>query len=320
MPFGAHETMETHEILSEKINCITHFHLYAREAKHPQLRDMIARHQQEAIASYNQLVAYTHDYIPFRPISPNTDLQGVKPQSVQYGLHNPQPMAPQADSMLSDREIAMAMLWCHKNGARNCSSASLEAADPNLRQMMMNCAAACTNSAYEVFLFMNEHGVYQVPTLNDHTAKTLLHSYQPSDSSLNAQYSVQGGQQMWQQQPWQQHHAQQHWQQPVQRSPESWQQSWAQVGSAGGHTGYGAAHSTLGSYNQANPNVGAGTSGNPLNAGSANSVTYGHGGAGMQSQSPSGQNQTQSQMLNQSQTADSTESIQSDEEGGSMTQ
>jgi hypothetical protein len=52
---------------------------------------------------------------------------------------------------------------------------------------------------------MNQQGSYQVPTMQDHTAKTFLHSYQPMNQ--------QGQQQM----PQGQHMQQQgHQQQPIQ--------------------------------------------------------------------------------------------------------
>ncbi|WP_082034056.1 spore coat protein [Cohnella kolymensis] len=188
MPYGAHEAMETNEILLEKINMITHFNLYARETNNPQLQDMISRHLDEEIAGYNEIVRYTHDYT-FSPVPPNTDISGVTPQSIQYGLNNPPQMAPQSGTTISDREIAIGMLCCHKNAARNAIWASLECADPNLRQLLMNSSANCVRQAYEVFLFMNEQGLYQVPTLNDHTAKTFLHRYQPSDG--NGQFAGQ---------------------------------------------------------------------------------------------------------------------------------
>jgi spore coat protein CotF len=189
MPYGAHETMEMHEILMEKINMITHFNLYAKEARNPQLLDMIARHQQEEILSYNELVSFTRDNHRFAPIPPNTNIRGVSNQQIQYGLHNPPQYVPESNAALNDMEIAIAMLLCHKNSARNSTWAALECADPNLRRTMLNFAATCTNQAYEVFLFMNQQGMYQVPTLNTHTAQTLLHSYQSADPSLEAQYA-----------------------------------------------------------------------------------------------------------------------------------
>ena len=189
MPYGAHETMEMHEILMEKINTITHFNLYAQETNNPHILDMIGRHTQEAIASYNELVSYTRRGGEFQPITSHTDIANVGHHQIQYGLHNPQQFAPQAGAKLSDREICGAMLLTHKNGARNAMMASLECADPNLRMMLTNSAAACANQAYEVFLYMNEQGLYQVPTLNSHTAQKFLHSYQPADQSMQQPYA-----------------------------------------------------------------------------------------------------------------------------------
>lgn len=190
MPFGAHETMEVHECLMEKINAITHFNLYAKEAKHPQLLDMIARHQQEELRSYNEIVSLTRGSQQFQPVSPRTDIQGVSHQQIQYGLNNPPQYTPQMNTALSDAEIAIAMLLCHKNGARNCSWAALECADPNLRMAMQNSAATCMNQAYEVFLFMNEQGMYQIPTMKDHTTQNFLNSYQPAGSQMEQQYTM----------------------------------------------------------------------------------------------------------------------------------
>ncbi|WP_409302614.1 spore coat protein [Peribacillus sp. SCS-155] len=188
MPFGAHETMEVHEILLQKVNMISHFNFYATEAKNPQLLDMIVRHQQEEIRTYNDMVSYTHDYKGFTPVPPNTVIRSIKPQDIKYGLNNPPQFRPEADAVLSDAEVAAAVLLCHKNGARNGIWAALECADPNLRQMLINSAVNCVNQAYEVFVFMNQQGLYQVPTLQDHTAKTFIHSYQPAGRDLENQY------------------------------------------------------------------------------------------------------------------------------------
>ncbi|MED4228374.1 spore coat protein [Neobacillus cucumis] len=194
MPFGAHEAMEVHEILTEKINMINHFHMYAAQAKDPQLKEMIHRHLQEEIKSYDTVVSYTHDYQNFAPMSANTNMGSVKPNQIQYGLDNPSMVAPEVNTTFNDFEIASALLICHKNGAANGVKATLEIADPNLRQVLLNGAVNCVNQAYEVFLFMNQQGQYQIPTMKDHTAKTYLHSFQPVSESLKAQYVVNPGQ------------------------------------------------------------------------------------------------------------------------------
>ena len=194
MPFGAHEAMEVHEILTEKINMMNHFNLYAQQAKNPQLKEMIHRHLQEEIKSYDTIVSYTHDYQTFSPMSSNTNVGSVKPDQIQYGLDNPSMLTPESNTTFNDYEIASALLICHKNGASNGVKATLEIADPNLRQVLLNGAVNCVNQAYEVFLFMNQQGQYQIPTMRDHTAKTYLHTFQPVNESLKAQYMVTPGQ------------------------------------------------------------------------------------------------------------------------------
>ena len=178
MPYGAHETMEVHELLNEKMNMINHFSFYVQHTQNQELRDMITRHLQTAAQSYDQLVSYTHDYSAGMNQQQPYGIPQVQPQQVQYGLRQPAPAMPM-QGQFGDREIAMSVLSCHKNSAKNHMAGSLECADPNVRQMLVNGAVTCSNQAYEVFLFMNRMGMYQVPTIQDQTAKTFLHTYEP---------------------------------------------------------------------------------------------------------------------------------------------
>ncbi|MFC4767354.1 spore coat protein [Effusibacillus consociatus] len=178
MPFGAHETMEVHEILSEKKGMIEHFSMYEQQCQDPNLREMLHRHIQSAIQGYNQLISYTHDYQTAQ--AKMMPMHAAHNHDIRYGLHNPSPTAPQmGTARMNDQSIAGSVLSAHKNSAKNQMSAALECADPNVRQMLVNGSVMCANEAYEVFNYMNHRGWYQVPTMNDHTAKTMLHHYQP---------------------------------------------------------------------------------------------------------------------------------------------
>ncbi|MFS1511953.1 spore coat protein [Chengkuizengella sp. SCS-71B] len=184
MPFGAHETMEVHEILNGSINMINHFSLYASQCQDHNLRQMIHNHIQTAVEGYDQLVAYTHDYnAANRSMQPYSQ-PNIQPQQVRYGLHQPQSHVPQTQGQLNDQQIIAGMLCLHKGSAKNHIAASLECADPNVREMLIHGAVNCANQAYEVFLFMNQQGYYQVPTMEDHTAKTYLHSYKPVQQNI----------------------------------------------------------------------------------------------------------------------------------------
>jgi spore coat protein CotF len=209
MAFGAHETMEVHEILNEKINVINHLALYAEQVQSTPLKSLIDHQLQGAIQVYNQLVNYTHSYNTAQTSSTHMNSgmsnqgmmnQGMMNQSmmsqgmmkqgeqlsyqdIQYGLQQPAAVSPQMKGRLSDQQILTAMLIFHKNGAKNAMLAALECADPNLRQMLMNASITCANQAFETFFMMNQQGQYQVPTLNDQTAKTFLHTYQPMSAT-----------------------------------------------------------------------------------------------------------------------------------------
>jgi spore coat protein CotF len=180
MPFGAHETMEVHEVLNEKINLINHLAMYTQQTQNDQLRQMMERHMQTAIQSYDQLVSYTHDYNAAQQRKQAQGMMNVQPQQIQYGLHKPGQQMPQMQGQLNDQQIAFALLSCHKNSAKNAMNSALECADPNIREMMIASATTCANEAYGVFLFMNQQGQYQIPTLQSNTAKTFLHAYQPA--------------------------------------------------------------------------------------------------------------------------------------------
>jgi spore coat protein CotF len=184
VPFGAHETMEAHEMLNEKINLINHFSIYLQHCQNQSLRQMIERHQQRALQQYDQLVGYTHNYNAANQGMQPLGMMNVHHEQISYGLNNPPAMSPWMSGQLPDHMIALAVLSCHKNSAKNHMAASLECADPKLRQMLIEGSLACAQQAYETFLFMNQNGLYQVPTMQDHTAKTYLHSYQQNQQSV----------------------------------------------------------------------------------------------------------------------------------------
>jgi len=198
--FGAHEVMEVSEILSEKMNLINHLALYEQEAQDEQLRSMIRRHLDLAVGAYDNMVAYTHDYSARQGMQPPFPQPDANMERVKYGLRNPQPVAPQRTGRFNDTMIATALLTAHKASATCHIQRGLEVTDPTLRQMFVNGAITCFNQAYETFLYMNQLGTYQVPTIHDHTAKTMLHSFLPmnnqglmAEENMSAHMQAQGG-------------------------------------------------------------------------------------------------------------------------------
>ncbi|ADG82554.1 spore coat protein [Thermincola potens] len=173
--FGAHEIMEVHEVLSSLIEGINRFQLYKPYIKDQQLNSMMDSHLSHMNRTYDQIASYLHSKgaISFMPY------HGVKKTPVQYGLRNPSPMQPSSSvNDIDDRDVALGMLAYHKSSALKCTMAALECADYNLRQLMQNCSVSCMNQAWECFTYMNQRGMYQVPTMQQNTTNTMVNSYQ----------------------------------------------------------------------------------------------------------------------------------------------
>lgn len=172
---GAHETMEVHEILTSAIDAINQFQLYRPYVKDQQLQQILDRQLQFMMNEYNQAVQMLNQQgnpqaVPYR---------SVKNVAPIYGLDNPAAQSPNMTmNQMDDRDVASGMLGCHKASAAMKMIASLECANPQLRHMMQQGAVNCSELAYEVWQYMNQHGYYQVPTMKEMTTNTVLNSYQ----------------------------------------------------------------------------------------------------------------------------------------------
>lgn len=180
--FGAHETLEVHEVLTSAINGINHFQLLRPYIKDRQLQQILDRQLQFMTNEYNGTVRALQQQgqeqaIPYRsPIN----LAPI------YGLDHPAEQSPNASmNQIDDRDVASGMLGCHKASASMKMIASLECANPQLRHLMQQGAINCSEQAYEVWQYMNQQGYYQVPTMKDVTTNTVMNTYQPANANIN---------------------------------------------------------------------------------------------------------------------------------------
>ncbi len=173
--FGALEIMEAHEVITDHIDGINQFELYRPHVKDQTLMQVLDNQINHMYQSYQHMVNYLHNQgmgtaVPYRaPITSN----------IMYGLRQPLPVEPNTSFQeMDDRDVASGMLGCAKASALVCTNAALECANPNLRIMFTNCAISSINQAYELFLYMNQRGMYQVPTLAQQTTQTMINTYQ----------------------------------------------------------------------------------------------------------------------------------------------
>lgn len=178
--YGAHETMEMHEVLCGTINCINTFQLFQQHVVDPGLRQILDRQLDFLNNEYNNMVNALHTHgrsqaVPYRAQTGGTP---------KYGLRQPAPAAPNASAQqLDDRDIASCMLSSAKNSATTRMHAALECANPTLRSMLLQAAQNSAEMAYETWTFMNQKGYYQVPTMMQQTTQTMINVYQPGNEN-----------------------------------------------------------------------------------------------------------------------------------------
>ena len=172
--FGALELIEAHEVLNDHIDGINQLELYRSHIKDQSLMQILDKQINHMYGNYQTLV----NYLQNMGAGSVASYRAPKVTGIRYGLRQPQPMEPNANvNMMDDRDVASGMMGSTKASALLCTTAALECADPNLRNMITNCAVSSINQAYELFQFMNQKGMYQVPTLAEQTTQTMMHSY-----------------------------------------------------------------------------------------------------------------------------------------------
>ncbi|WP_235910637.1 spore coat protein [Heliobacterium mobile] len=181
---GAHEILMVHEVLTHTIDTINNFELYRQHVKDSQLANILDNQLQHMQSGYQNIVNFMHN----RGTAHAVPYRAPRSGSPAYGLRNPSPQMPNTSmNQMDDRDVASCMLGCAKSSAIMCTQAALECADPTLRNMMVSCSQSSINQAYEMFQYMNQRGMYQVPTLADNTTQTMVNTYQAPQGGMQMQ-------------------------------------------------------------------------------------------------------------------------------------
>ncbi|MDQ0190694.1 spore coat protein [Alicyclobacillus cycloheptanicus] len=183
--FGAHELLVMHEALMTKAANAEMLSYLSEQVQDRQLRTMLADQARTAANHYTQGVNLLQGQgrmsggmmsAPGMMSGQHAMSQNGEPK---LGLRQPSMPAPSmSGNSLSERSICTTVLNLHKHGAIGWMTFAMECADPDLRSYLVNGALLCDRAAYDTWMYMNQKGYYQVPTLLQKTTNTLIHSYQ----------------------------------------------------------------------------------------------------------------------------------------------
>ncbi len=181
---GGHELFDAHEVLSGMIGALNQCVLMREQIKDPELLSILDRQYAFMLDEYNITVeAYKTGQDPQHPTRSYKMQLG---NDFNYGLTAGEPKKPiQSASELNDSIIAGSLLGMHKAGAVGKTGAALETCNPVLRRVLQDSIPNCIEMAYEVSLYQNKKGDYQVAQLSPNDMQIMLNMYGQGQMAKN---------------------------------------------------------------------------------------------------------------------------------------
>ncbi|MGA4721216.1 spore coat protein [Fictibacillus nanhaiensis] len=182
---GGHELFDAHEVIAGIISMLDQYQMHDQHIKDPVLKDI--NHRQSAFVTqlYNTIVSCfstgQDPKIPTQSYMMNQNNDAV------YGIKPGKPKKPnQSVNDLSDQGLSAYMLGNTKSLATLLAMTALEMTNPILRRVIADSVPNFIEMSYEIFLYQNKHGYYQVPQLNDQDMSAMLQSYAPAPQTNNS--------------------------------------------------------------------------------------------------------------------------------------
>lgn len=175
---SAHEVHDVHEVLTNTINVLNAYTMMRPQIQCKQLQDIADRQYQFMCDEYNMLVqCFSTGQDPAHGTKPYQ----MKPSNeVTYGLQPSAPKSPKTSpNQIDDQDISSHMLGMVKANAQQKAIAACEVTNPVVRRVLAESIPNCVEMAYELFLYQNHRGFYQVPQLAEQDMKQLQNAFAP---------------------------------------------------------------------------------------------------------------------------------------------
>ena len=181
---GAHELLDVHEVLDSMIASLNQCVLMRDQIQDPELLSILDRQYAFMLDEYNiTMEAFKTGHDPKHPTRSYNMQMG---NDYTYGLTPGQPKKPiQSANEVNDEILSGSLLGMHKVGATGKVAAALEATNPVVRRVLQDSVPNCIEMAYEVSLYQNKRGYYQVPKLSPNDMATMLNAYGEAQKAKN---------------------------------------------------------------------------------------------------------------------------------------
>ncbi len=176
---SAHELLDTHALLSGIVSTLNEYLMCEQYIKDPELKNILQRQRQFITDQYNITVESLKTGQD--PSHPTGTYEMKISNEVQYGLTPSQPTTPNQDlSQLGDKCLSGIMMSCMKSLAGTMTIAASECTNPVVRRILQDSIPNYLEMAYELFLYQNHKGFYQVPQFSDQDMQIMQNSFAPA--------------------------------------------------------------------------------------------------------------------------------------------
>ncbi|GLC89825.1 spore coat protein [Lysinibacillus piscis] len=181
---GGHELMDMHEAIGTIISAMNHAIICRPHVKSPELLNILDRQYNFTLGMYNTIVeAFRtgHD-----PSVPTGRYQMETGNQFKYGLQAGQPKTPmQNANELNDETVSGFLLGAQKGMATAFTAAATETTNPVVRRVVADSIPNCIEMAYELSIYQNQQGFYQVPQYSPQDMQALLNEYGTTTNPLH---------------------------------------------------------------------------------------------------------------------------------------
>ncbi|WP_084405735.1 spore coat protein [Alteribacter aurantiacus] len=173
---GGHEVFDVHEVLSAVVGFLDQYKMYETHMKDKELLDLLSRHHSYMTDVYNTLVEAFQT--GKKPATPMNVYNMTENNNVIYGLSSTTPVTPIGTvNEVSDKSLSSYMLGQTKALASLMAMTALEMTNPVVRRVVADSVPNVIEMSYEVFLYQNKNGYYQVPQLQEQDLTKMTEAY-----------------------------------------------------------------------------------------------------------------------------------------------
>ncbi|MDL4840207.1 spore coat protein [Aquibacillus sp. LR5S19] len=173
---GAHEILDSHELIGCLIGVMEQYQLYDQNIQDQDLKGILQRQSSFMTQLYNTIVESFSTGQD--PTVPTQQYKMEQSNEVTYGVKAGQPKKPkQSVSEFTDDCYSSFMLGQTKAACSTFAMAAAEMNNPVLRRVIADSVPNMIEMSYELFLYQNKKGYYQVPQLKEQDMNIMLQSY-----------------------------------------------------------------------------------------------------------------------------------------------